>query len=102
MADCEVQDYLWTIVETMGRVGEINRLTWDDVDLDRRTVSLYTRKKRGGHLTPRRVPMTQRLHAILDRRHTQRDQDKPWVFWHTYTSSRRERPSPGLIATVRA
>ncbi len=84
MADCEVQDYLWTIVETMGRVGEINRLTWDDVDFDRRTVTLYTRKKRGGHLTPRRVPMTRRLHAILDRRHAQRDQDKPWVFWHTY------------------
>ena len=53
----------------MGRVSEINRLTWDDVDLERRYVVLYTRKKRGGHLTPRKVPMTQRLYEVLSRRH---------------------------------
>jgi integrase len=38
------QDYLWTIRETMARVSEINRLTWDDVDFKSRTVTLYTRK----------------------------------------------------------
>jgi integrase len=48
------QDYLWTIVLTMGRVGEINRLTWHDVDFENRQVALYTRKKKGGHLTPRK------------------------------------------------
>ena len=31
----------------MGRVSEINRLTWDDVDLNGRTITLYTRKKQG-------------------------------------------------------
>ncbi len=88
LADSETQDYLCIIVETMGRVGEINRLAWDDVDFGRQTVTLYTRKKQGGHLTPRRVPMTKRLHAILMRRHDTRDASKPWVFWHTYKSSR--------------
>jgi integrase len=47
-ADPDTQDYLMSIMDTMARVGEINRLTWDDVDFERRSVVLYTRKKRGG------------------------------------------------------
>lgn len=45
-ADPDVQDYLITIQDTMGRMSEINRLTWDDVDFARRFVTLYTRKKK--------------------------------------------------------
>ncbi len=85
-ADIDVQDYLWAIKDTAARMGEINRLTWEDVNLEQRYVVLYTRKKKGGHLTPRKVPMTQRLHRILSRRYQGRDQSIPWVFWHTYTS----------------
>jgi integrase len=81
------QDYLWTIRETMARVSEINRLTWDDVDFKSRTVTLYTRKKKGGHLTPRKVPMSVKLREILERRFTEKDPEKPWVFWHTYWSA---------------
>ena len=84
IADSDTQDYLWTIRETMGRVSEINRLTWNDVNLEDRYVILYTRKKKGGHLTPRKVPMTNRLHETLSNRYSQRDMDIPWVFWHTY------------------
>jgi integrase len=47
MADPDTQDYLWVIRETMGRMGEINRLCWNDVDLLNRFVTLYTRKKKG-------------------------------------------------------
>jgi len=39
-------------------MGEVQRLTWHDVNFDARCVTLYTRKKKGGHLTPRSVPMT--------------------------------------------
>ena len=85
-ADPETQDYLVTIKETMARMGEINRLTWDDVDFERKTVVLYTRKKRGGHLTPRKVPMTTRLYNMLLSRFRNRDKDKPWVFWQRYWS----------------
>ena len=84
LAEPDFQDYVWTIRETMARVGEINRLTWEDVDLDVRFVILYTRKKRGGHLTPRKVPMTDQLHSVLLRRYAERDPVKPWVFWHRY------------------
>ncbi len=87
-AEPDTQQYLWTIRETMGRVSEINRQLWEDVDLEHRYVVLYTRKKKGGHLTPRKVPMTQKLFAILSRRYAERDTSKPWVFWHTYWSSK--------------
>ena len=84
MADQGTQDYLWVIRETMGRVGEINRLVWDDVDLAGRSVTLYTRKKQGGNLTPRKVPMTDKVLEVLIRRYQTRDTAKPWVFWQRY------------------
>ena len=86
IADPDTQDYLFTIRETLARVGEINRLKWEDVNFLDRSVTLYTRKKKGGHLTPRMVPMTKRLFDLLKRRHSERDPEKPWVFWHRYWS----------------
>ncbi len=91
LADPDTQDYLWTIKETMGRMGEINRLTWTDVNLEERYVVLYTRKKKGGHLTPRKVPMTQRLFEVLSRRHEQRGEGKPWVFWQRYWDRKQKQ-----------
>jgi len=61
-ADPDTQDYLWTMALTMGRMSEINHLTWEDVNLEQRYVILYTRKKRGGHRTPRKVPMADKLY----------------------------------------
>jgi len=95
VADPDTEDYLWTIRETMGRVSEINRLTWDDVNLKERYVILYTRKKRGGHLTPRKVAMTQKLFDVLSQRYEKRDRTKPWVFWHTYWSSKSGKMMDG-------
>ncbi len=88
VANEQMEDYLWTIRETMARVSEINRLTWDDINFNERYVVLYTRKKKGGHLTPRKVPMTQKLFEVLSRKFAERDPSKPWVFWHTYWSNK--------------
>lgn len=95
MADDETKDYLWTIHDTMGRMSEVNRLVWDDIDFENRTVTLYTRKKRGGNLTPRAIPMTNRLYRLLKRRHQLRDKGKPWVFWHRYWSRKEGRWKEG-------
>jgi len=86
IADTDTQDYLWCIRETMARMSEINRMIWDDVNLEMRYLFLYTRKKKGGHLTPRKIPMTEKLYEVLLRRYSHRDAGKPWVFWHTYYS----------------
>ena len=83
-AEPDTQDYLWTIALTMGRMSEINRLTWQDVNFEERYVVLYTRKKKGGHLTPRKVPMPDKLYEILSTRYASRDKRKLWVFWHRY------------------
>ena len=82
----DTQDYLVAIKESMGRMSEINRLTWEDVNLEQRYVVLYTRKKKGGPLTPRKVPMTTRLYQMLLKRYRNREKDKPWVFWQRYWS----------------
>lgn len=94
-ADPDIQDYLLTIRDTLGRMGEINRLTWDDINFKGRYVTLYTRKKKGGNLKPRNVPMTNNLYEILWRRYQNRDKRKPWVFWHTYTSSKTDKKMVG-------
>jgi len=86
--DQNTQDYLWAIKETLARMNEINQLAWEDVDLLNKTVTLYTRKKKGGHRTPRKIPMTGRLFDIFSRRFQARRKDLPWVFWHTYWSSK--------------
>jgi len=87
-ADRETRDYLWALQETMARMSEINRLTWEDVNFEEGYIVLYTRKKKGGHLSPRKIPMTQKLFEVLSRRHAEKDPSKPWVFWHTYWSSK--------------
>lgn len=87
-ADQDTQDYLWTIFHTLGRMSEINRLAWQDINLEEKCVILYTRKKRGGHLTPRKVPMTDRLYDVLFHRFKHRDKGKPWVFWHRFWSKK--------------
>lgn len=80
----DVQDYLICICDTMARMSEVNQLTWQDINFEKKYIVLYTRKKKGGHLTPRKIPMTNRLVGILKRRYASRDERIPWVFWHRY------------------
>ena len=87
-ADEDTQDYLCFILETMCRASEVNNCTWQDVNFDDRCVTLYTQKKKGGHLTPRRVAMSNALYEILDRRRLKRHGELPLVFWHEYVSSK--------------
>ena len=80
----DTADYLETIRETLARMSEINRLEWEDVNLNEQYLILYTRKI-DGSLTPRKVPMTNTLCELLLRRFAARDQTKPWVFWNPRT-----------------
>lgn len=95
VADPETQDYLWCMLLTAARVNEINTLVWDDVDFENRTVTLWTRKKKGGHRESRRVPMPQKLFGILKYRFEKRESGIPWVFWHTFWSHEEGRRISG-------
>ena len=88
-ADSDTQDYLWAIKESMARMSEVNRLSWPDVNFEQKYIVLYTRKKKGGHLTPRKVPMTNKLFQVLSHRFEHRDKGKPWVFWHRYWNRKK-------------
>jgi len=90
LATTEQQDYLWCLRETLGRSREINGLTWDDVDFNNKTVTLYSRKKKHGTRTPRIIPMTNKLFNVLMERHLRREVDIPWVFWHRYRSRKAD------------
>lgn len=65
LADGEVRLFLFTLLHTAARVGELFRMTWQDLDFGRKTVRLWTRKRKGGNLEPNFIPMTDELHEDL-------------------------------------
>ena len=81
----DTPDYLETLRDTLGRMSEINRLEWKDINFEQRLLILYTRKISGG-LTPREVPMTKRMIEVFSHRYSERNPEKPWVFWNPRTN----------------
>jgi len=84
--------YLELLLETGARVREINYLPWaDDVDWGQSELypqgrlRLWTRKKRGGHRTPRWVPLTERGRKALQYAWDHRDPASPYVFTNPRT-----------------
>lgn len=65
LAEWEDMVFLITIKNTMARINEIYSLTWGDIKFNDRTITLWTRKKRGGARTPRTLPMTDEVYYAL-------------------------------------
>jgi integrase len=86
VASKEQGDYLWCLRDTLARSREINNLRWEDIDFEKRTITLYTRKKRYGTKTPRTIPMTNQLFSVLKSRYQKLRSQIPWVFSHKYYS----------------
>lgn len=59
------RDLVDVLFYTGARLSEACRLTWDDIDLERMTITLWTRKRRGGGLEPRTMGMVKPLAALL-------------------------------------
>lgn len=86
------QDLILCILHTIGRVDELLRLTWQDVNFERRMVTLWTRKRKDGAYEPDDIPINQDLYDALKRRWAGRTQEK-WVFVNEGTGDRyRRRP----------
>lgn len=66
---------------TGARLSEMCRLTWDDVNFQSKTVTLWTRKRRGGGAEPRTMGMVENLEKILEQRWNQADRHETLVFW---------------------
>jgi len=89
---------LMVMVHTLARVDEILRLTWEDVNFENRTVTLWTRKRKGGSYESDDMPMNDDLYQVLWRQWEIREQDT-WVFYNKNTGTRyNKRPKlmPGL------
>jgi integrase len=65
VAQGETWTFLFTLLNTGARAGELFKMKWSDLDLDKREVTLWTRKRRDGTLESDRLPMTDELHSAL-------------------------------------
>jgi integrase len=74
----EQRNYLLTIINTLARVNEINKLKWSDVYDD--YLVLQTRKAKNSNLKERNIPLNKTLQGIL------KDRKEGYVF------SRRGKP----------
>ena len=93
------RDYLHVLVKTGARPGEVRVLTWDDVDLSRSTITLWTRKRKGGERQPRTINMSAQLAELLRRRFKER-KNETWVFVNEETGKpfrRQSRPIKYLM-----
>ena len=76
-AEPEEMDLLLILFHTAARVGEVLRMPWEDVNLEKRWVRLWTRKRRGGNLQEDMLPMNETLHGIMERRWRNRNKEEP-------------------------
>jgi integrase len=70
----------------MGRVGEILRLRWEDVNFQEQAIRLWTQKRKGGNLELDWLPVNEDLEKILWELWQKRTQDE-WVFLNPLTGS---------------
>ncbi|WP_302785420.1 tyrosine-type recombinase/integrase, partial [Bilophila wadsworthia] len=74
------------LLHTAGRISEIREMAWEDVDLENRTVRLWTSKRRGGNRESRTIAMSPTLYSVLFRLYALRENER-FVF---------EAPGTGL------
>ncbi|MBW1730035.1 MAG: tyrosine-type recombinase/integrase [Deltaproteobacteria bacterium] len=96
VADRDERDFIETIYHTVCRRAEAARLTWEDINFERRSIVMYTRKRRGGQLEPIVKPMNRTLHDILLARYRRRDKSSPYVF--NFSQDRLDHMMPRLCA----
>ncbi|MDR3554752.1 MAG: site-specific integrase [Syntrophobacteraceae bacterium] len=80
VANRQEMDLLLVLYHAAARIGEIRRLTWEDVNFEKKWVRLWTRKRKGGQLEPDLLPMTDILVDVLSRRWKTRVKTSPYVF----------------------
>lgn len=81
----EQTEIIKCVYHSVARVGEVLKLKWEDVNFERRTVTLWTRKRKRGERRQMIKPMNGVLHELLKRKWDARDPEQPWVFLNPRT-----------------
>lgn len=89
--------FLLVLYHTLGRLDEILRLRWEDVNFEERTVKLWTRKRKDGSWQGDILPMNQVLETTLKALWRARTGD--FVFMNPKTQTRYNR-RPKLMRTI--
>jgi integrase len=98
LAAGEHRPFLLVLYHTLGRLDEILRLRWEDVNFEERTVTLWTRKRRDGSWQGDTLPMNEVCYITLHGLWRDRVQDS-WVFLNPKTGNRYMR-RPKLMKTI--
>jgi len=86
------RDLILTLLHTLARIDEVLRLTWADVNFEKRAVTLWTRKRKDGNYEADDLPMNDDLYDVLKKRWDGRSQND-WVFFNEKTGTRyKHRP----------
>jgi integrase len=88
VATCEQFHYLEAVRLTAGRIGSkpdadtgINGLKWEDVEFEKKQMTIWTRKKKHGNFEPITFGISDYLMEILQRRWKEKHPDCEYVFW---------------------
>lgn len=92
-ADKFEKDFILALLHTAGRISEIRELTWEDVDLDRGIIRLWTSKRRGGNRESRTIALSDTLKDIFSRLNEERTGGEVYVFTNPRTGSGYTRQS---------
>ena len=81
------QDIIMCCVHLLGRIDEILRMTWQDINFEKRAVTLWTRKRKNGIFEPDDMPINDDLYHTLKKRYDERKSER-WVFYNEDTGDR--------------
>ena len=78
VASPDESDMIRVAYHSLARAGELRRMKYTHCDLGARTITIYTRKRKGGSLEGDTISMNDSLHEIVARRH--RNSKNEWIF----------------------
>ncbi len=87
---------LYFVLLTGARLSEMLQLTWDDVDFERKTILLWTRKRKGGSRQSKLMPITPRLNDILHALEQERRDGHMHVFINPNTDGPYTKLQPSI------
>jgi len=94
-------DIVLCCLHLLGRIDEILRLRWKDVNFEKQTITLWTRKRKDGKYESDQMPMNQVLQDTLKYRWEKRTQEQ-WVFFNKKTGEKGDRyyHRPRMMASI--